>query len=101
MRIIYFFFIEDFFIKSKQFHLENNDRSVLISIINKRSENFDFQIIFFTISNINPNQLINSRIVHLNLISKNFSIDNIQITFRHLNETNQIPTCVYLKYNEK
>jgi len=69
--------------------------------MNKENKNFDFQIIFFTLSNINIHQLINSRIVSLNLIPKNLSIDNIQITFRHLNDTNQIPICVYLKNNKK
>lgn len=90
-------FIKDFFIKSKEFHLENHDRSVSISINNKTI----FQVIFFTLSNIKTHQLINSRIVNLNLMSKDKSIDNIHITFRHLNQTNQIPTCVYLKNNEK
>jgi len=42
---------------------------------------------------------IHSRIVHLNFIPKNISIDNIQITYRHLNKTNQIPICVYLNNN--
>jgi hypothetical protein len=74
--------------------MENHDRSVLISFRNKNEEN---SILFFTISNLKTHQLFNSRIVSLNILPNNNSIDNLQIIFRHLNNTNQIPTCVSLK----
>jgi len=99
---IIFFTILELFIKSKQHsQFENIDRSVSISIINEKTQDLDFQLIFFTISNINITQLLNSRIVSLNLLPKDLLIDNIHIIFRHLNESNQIPTCVYLKHTEK
>ncbi|CAF1281408.1 unnamed protein product [Rotaria sp. Silwood1] len=87
----------EFFIMSKQIQFENIDQSVRILIMNKLDQNLEYQIIFFTISNININQSFNSPIVYLNFIPKIISIDNIQIIFRHLNQSNQIPLCVHLK----
>ncbi|CAF0770589.1 unnamed protein product [Rotaria sordida] len=87
----------EFFIKSKQIQFENIDQSVIILIMNEINQNLEYQIIFFTISNININQLLNSQIVYFNLIPKTISIDHIQIIFRHLNQSNQIPVCVHLK----
>jgi hypothetical protein len=96
-----FLFIVEFFIKTKEFQFGNHDRSVLISIIHQNLPNVEFQFIFFTISNININHLINSPIVSLSLIPQNLSINNIHIVFRHLNQSNQIPTCAYLRNIEK
>ncbi|CAF4302769.1 unnamed protein product [Rotaria sp. Silwood2] len=87
----------EFFIKSKQIQYENIDQSVTILIMNELDQNLEYQIIFFTISNLNINQSLNSPIVYLNLIPETISIDNIQIIFRHLNRSNQIPICAHLK----
>ncbi len=74
--------------------MENHDRSIAISFRKKIEENL---ILFFTISNLHTHQFFNSRIVSLNILPNNNSIDNLQIIFRHLNNTNQIPICVSLK----
>ncbi|CAF1553969.1 unnamed protein product [Rotaria magnacalcarata] len=91
----------EFFIKSKQLQFENLDRSVSVSIMNEINQIMDYQIIFFTISNVKINQSLNSLIAYVNLLPKTISIDNIHITFRHLNQSNQIPVCVHLKPVQK
>ena len=73
---------------------ENSDRSVLINIYPPLK---DKPLLFFTLSNVNTPLIFNSRIVTVNPISwKNISIEQIQITFRHRNTTEQISTCANL-----
>lgn len=82
--------------------METIDRSVSISILNDINPTIDFQTIFFILSNVNnPNRSLNSQIAKLNIIPKSVSIDNIQITFRHLNESSATPMCVHLKNSEE
>ncbi|CAF1118189.1 unnamed protein product [Adineta steineri] len=87
----------EFFLKTKKFQYENSDRSISITVNSENIPNLDFQLIIFTISNINISGLLNSQIVNLNILPKQVLIDDVQIKFRHLNKSNQIPICVYLK----
>ncbi|CAM4872882.1 unnamed protein product [Rotaria socialis] len=87
----------EFYVNSQEFG--NKDQSVIISM----DENINST--FFTISKLDEylnNNLssakLNSPIVSLHVKLK--AIDNIRITFRHfnpLNNSDQMPTCVYLK----
>lgn len=81
--------------------MENFDRSVSVSIMNEINPNIDYQTVFFTISNVNLNESLNSPIVYVNLLPKTIPIDRVQITFRHLNESTQTPVCVQLKHIQK
>ena len=85
------FFLVEFSIKSNEDQLENSDRSVLITLVTSTKAK---SILFFT---LNTQTLFNSRIVNLNILSTNLTMEKIEITFRHINHTNQIPTCVDLK----
>ncbi|CAF4909658.1 unnamed protein product, partial [Rotaria sp. Silwood1] len=87
----------EFFINSQEF--ENKNQSIRISIDRK------INLTFFIISKLDEylyinqsSNKLNSHLVNLNIKQNN--IENIQITFRHLNllnNSNQISTCVYLK----
>lgn len=84
----------EFFVKFYENSLENSDRSVLIDIHPALK---DKSILFFTLFNIHTDMNFNSRIVTLNPISStNHSIDQIQITLQHRNNTDQMSTCVNL-----
>ena len=91
---IHGYFLAELMIQPNQEVLENHDRSVTISFRKTAEENL---LLFFILSNLHTHPSFNSRVIGLTTLLNNRSIDHLRVVFRHLNNTNQSPTCVSLK----
>ena len=87
----------EFFVDSKKTRFQNSDQSVSISFPSEKILDAKFQLIFFTIQT----NSLNSQLVTVYSSPKGQVNGDIQIEFRHLNASDRIPTCAYLKTFEK
>ncbi|CAF1267055.1 unnamed protein product [Adineta ricciae] len=83
----------EFSIDSKKTRFQNSDQFVSISFPTEKILDVKFQLIFFTIQT----NLLNSQLVTVYSSPKGQVNGDIQIEFRHLNASDRIPTCAYLK----